>query len=664
MVRTGRVALIDRPGGVPTFVTSGPLYLSSRRYVWAIFWYNRANGFMPLSIRFMSKLKEWRELSKLVRYNILKSTTAAGSGHPSSSLSATDLMTTLMFGGFFRARLDVPLNPLNDRLIFSKGHAAPLLYSLYAVAGKVSEHELMQLRKFHSPLEGHPTMRFPYTESPTGSLGQGLSVGLGLALNAKYLDRTSYRTFVLLGDSEMAEGSNWETMQLAAYYELNNLIGIIDVNALGQRGVTMYAHDLEIYESKVKAFGWKTIVVDGHNHREIAKAYQLALKEQKRPVMIIAGTVKGKGVSFIENKNGWHGRALNKEECDRALRELGEVDKNLEGKVAAPTAHQIKQVEEKIHLKKTHYELGELVATRTAYGEGLVEIFPHHKNMVVLDAEVSNSTEAAIFNEHYPEHFFEMFIAEQNMVGAAIGFSRMGKIPFVSTFAAFFARAADQIRMSGYSDSNIKFVGSHAGCSIGQDGASQMGLEDLAMFRSQKQTVVLYPSDAVSMVLILGEAAKHQGNVYLRTTRQKTPVIYRETDHFKIGGSKTLKQSSGDVVTVVAAGITLHEALKAHDQLLEEGIAIRVIDLYSVQPLDLGTLQVAAHETKAIITVEDHYEAGGIGEAVSTALSTMPVPVYRLAVGKRPQSGTPEELMAYEEIDAGAIVKKVRGILV
>ena len=604
-----------------------------------------------------------KELARLIRYFILKSTTVAGSGHPTSSLSATDLMATLFFGGFFRANLDNPDYPANDRLIFSKGHASPLLYALYAAAHEVSERELIQLRQFESPLEGHPTMRFPFTEAATGSLGQGLAVGLGMALNGKYLDRMHYRTFVLMGDSELAEGSVWESAQVASHYELNNLIAIIDVNGLGQRGVPMGGHSTKYYADKFQAFGWKVIEINGHYIEDIQNAYHEAFQEKKRPVAIVAKTVKGKGVKFLENQEGWHGRVLNGEECEEAILSLGEISFGLRGSVLKPNNDHPTPYRGEVKLKHSVYKKGDMMATRAAYGHALVSAFPHHRNIVVLDAEVSNSTYAAFFKDHYPERFFEMFIAEQNMVGAAIGLSRRGKIPFVSTFAAFFSRAADQIRMSQYSGSNIKFVGSHVGVSIGEDGASQMGLEDIALFRSQVGSVVLYPADAVATEKLVFEAAKHFGNVYLRTTRGKTEVLYDSRDHFTIGGSKVLKESERDRVTIVAAGVTLLEAIKAHDFLLDEGVAVRVIDLYSIKPLDEATLQKAARETKVIVTVEDHYEEGGLGEAVSAALSSSGADVHRLCVRKMPRSGMPEELLSYEEIDAEAIVKKIKRLV-
>ena len=619
----------------------------------------------------ISKLKE---LAKLIRYYSLVSTTAAGSGHPTSSLSATDLMTALFFGGpperpnssgragFFRFDLKRPNFANNDRLFFSKGHASPLFYSLYAAAGAITEKELLTLRKFGSALEGHPTPAFRYTEVATGSLGQGLSIGVGMALNAK-LDKLPYRTYVLLGDSEMAEGSQWEAIQIAAHYKLNNLIAILDVNRLGQRGQTMYGHDVKAYKKRVSAFGWKTIVINGHNFNEITKAFATVQAVTDRPVMIIAKTVKGKGVLFIENKDGWHGKALSAIELKKALKELGSINNKLRGELTKPEKIVIQSLKPQTMDSQASYKLGEEVATRKAYGNALARIYPKYPNIVVLDAEVSNSTFAEVFKEKYPARFFEMFIAEQNMVGAALGFSRRGKIPFVSTFAAFLTRAFDQIRMSQYSGANIKFVGSHVGVSIGEDGASQMGLEDIAMFRSILGSAVLYPSDAVSAEKLVEEMAKHKGISYLRTTRAATPVLYSATQQFSIGGSKILKQSRKDVATVVAAGITLHEALAAYEELKKQGILIRVIDLYSIKPIDKKTLVQAAKETGATIVVEDHFAEGGIGEAVRSALPNSKGVIISLAVSKMPRSGKPAELLNYEEISRGAIMKAVKKVV-
>jgi transketolase len=610
----------------------------------------------------MADIERLEKIAKLIRYFSLASTTEAGSGHPTSSLSAADLMTGLLFGGVFRFDVERPDHPNNDRLVFSKGHASPLFYALWAAAGKVTERELMTLRKFGSRLEGHPTVAFPYCEASTGSLGQGLSIGVGMALNAKYVDTLPYRTYVLLGDSEMSEGSQYEALEIAAHYRLGNLIGIMDVNRLGQRGETMYGHDLSIYEKRISSFGWETLVIDGHSMEEILAAYEKAAAPGDRPVMIIAKTIKGKGVSFVEDKDGWHGKALSREELAGAIEELGMVDLAIRGEMPKP--------DEAAPEKRTPGKTGEVsysevraVSTRRAYGNGLVRIFPAFPDMVVLDAEVSNSTLSEIFKKAYPERFFEMYIAEQNMVGTALGFSRRGKIPFVSTFAAFLTRAFDQIRMCQYSDANIKFCGSHAGVSIGEDGSSQMGLEDIAMFRTLLNSVVLYPADAVSAEKLVEEAARHWGIVYLRTTRMDTPVIYGAVEEFPIGGSKVLRSDDGDMITVVAAGITLHEALAAWEELKAEGIYVRVVDLYSVKPVDAPTLRKAAHVTGAILTVEDHFAEGGIGEAVRSAMADVDIPIHSLAVGKMPGSGKPHELLEHEGISRNAIIKKIRELL-
>lgn len=602
-------------------------------------------------------------LSRLVRYYILKSTTAAGSGHPSSSLSAVELMVALLFGGIFRFSPKQPQAANNDRLIFSKGHASPLFYALWAAAGQVTEAELMTLRQFGSRLEGHPTLEFPFTEVPTGSLGQGLSVGVGMALNAKYLDKLPCNTFVLLGDSEMAEGSQYEALQLAAFYKLNNLVAVLDVNRLGQRGETMLAHHVETYQKRVEAFGWKTIVVDGHHLDEVTAAYVAALASVDQPVMIIAKTLKGKGVSQLEDKDGWHGKTLKLEELEKALGELGEIDLQVRGTLVEP-ANAVAQVPEKAPAAQMqNYKVGEKIATRRAYGNAIARLGSVYTSLIALDAETSNSTYAELFKEKHADRFFEMFIAEQNMVGVAMGLARRGKIPCASTFAAFFPRAFDQVRMAQYAKSNIKLCGSHAGVSIGEDGASQMGLEDIAMFRTLLGSVVLYPSDAVSTERLVECMLQHDGLVYLRTTRKDTPVLYGPTHEFKIGGSYVLKQSEADQVTVVAAGITVHEALAAYTALQVEGITIRVIDLYSIKPIDSATLLQAAKKTKAIITVEDHFAEGGMGEAVRSALAGSTTPVVSLAVRKMPRSGKPDELLAYEGINSEAIQAAVKSAL-
>lgn len=615
------------------------------------------------------RTEELTELARLIRVWMLTSTHGAASGHPTSGMSATELMTDLFFGGTLRYHKDDPDHPNNDRVIFSKGHASPLLYALWAAAGAVSEDELMTYRQFHSRLEGHPTSRFSYAEAATGSLGQGLSIGLGMALAAKHVDQLDYRTFVLLGDSEMAEGSNWEAIQLAAHYHLDNLVGIIDVNRLGQRGETMYGHDIEAYRKRIEPFGWRTILVeDGHDHQQVLEAFDQAVASDGRPTMLIARTVKGQGVSFLADTNGRHGKALDDDELKKALQELGETDSSLRGAFAPPKDPPRRTSEgtgqsDGARAEGLEYRIGADVATRAAYGSALKRIAGRYPHLIALDGEVSNSTHAEDLKDERPDQFFEMFIAEQNMVGAATGLALRGKLPFVSTFAAFFTRAFDQIRMSRHSDATIKFVGSHAGVSIGEDGPSQMGLEDIAMFRSVPDSVVLYPSDAVSTERLVEAMAQHPGIAYLRTTRGKTPVLYRADEPFPIGGAKVLRKSSRDRLTVVAAGITLHEALKAYEQLRDEEIPIRVVDLYSVKPLCKATLTAAARETGKIITVEDHYAAGGIGEAVCHSLSHERVLIRALAVNQRPRSGNPETLLDTSGISARKIIQAVHDML-
>jgi transketolase len=589
-------------------------------------------------------------------------TSTARSGHLTSSLSAADVMTALLFGGTFRFKVDEPDHPNNDRLIFSKGHASPLFYALWAVAGGITEEELLSYRRFGSRLEGHPTPRLPYVEAATGSLGQGLGIGLGMALNASRLDSLPYRTYVLLGDSEMSEGSQWETIQLAEYYHASNLIGIIDVNRFGQRGETMFGHDLDAYVRRVAAFGWKTIAIDGHDMQQALDAFRAAAMERSQPVMIVARTLKGKGISLVEDADGWHGKALDQDQWTQALRELSDVDRNLRGTVAAPEDRRPPGVASQ-PAAAPRYDLGTSVATRKAYGTALTRLEGQFPLLVSLDAEVSNSTMAELFGKRVPERFFEMFITEQNMVEVALGLSRRGKIPFVSTFAAFLTRAFDQIRMSQYSQANIKFVGSHAGVSIGEDGPSQMALEDIAMFRSILTSVVLHPCDALSTERLVEAAAAHRGMVYLRTMRQDTPVIYDVTEVFAIGGSKVLRHGPIDRLTLVAAGATVHEALEAHERLHADGIAVRVIDAYSIKPIDATTLRQAADATGAIVTVEDHYAAGGLGDAVLQALADRPVPVTMLAVQKTPMSGRGDELRGFEGISAAAIVGTAKRLL-
>ena len=606
-----------------------------------------------------------QDISKLLRYYILTSTTAAGSGHPSSSLSSTDLMNVLFFGGFLKTDLDHHEYENNDRLIFSKGHGAPLLYSLYAAAGKLTEDELMTLRHIDSPLEGHPSMRFAYSECASGSLGMGLGVGVGMALAAKK-NKLSYRTFVLLGDSELAEGSIWEAVASASYYELGNLVGIVDVNRLGQRGPTMHQHDLAVLEQKFSAFGAEVYSInDGHDLSQIKEVYDQALASQSaKPKIILAKTLKGKGVKVFEDKEGWHARTLSWEQLDAALNELGVINKEVTFRPAYPEVPDKNEMKSnKAEIVFSDYELGKEYASREGLGNFLEKNLIALDDVAVLDAEVSNSTFSDRAKKVRPESFYEMFVAEGNMMSVATGMSRRGLVPFVCTFAAFMTRGYDQIRMSQYSHSNIKFVSSHAGISLAPDGASQMGLEDVAMFRTLRGSVVLVPADALSSEKLIVEAYKHKGNVYVRTSKMAVPAIYKREEDFPIGGSKVLRQSENDIVTLVSAGVTLHEALKAHEQLKGEGVNIRVIDTYSIKPLDKKTLNQACFETRALLTIEDHYPEGGLYEAVASSMNKNATPVYGLAVMKEPHTGKPEEVMEQEKINAAAIVAKVKKII-
>jgi transketolase len=604
--------------------------------------------------------EELENLARLARYYSLVSTTKAGSGHPTSSMSAADLMTVVFFREM-QYNFDEARQPNNDRVIFSKGHASPLLYSLYTVAGAISEDELMTLRKFGSRLEGHPTSRLPWVEAATGSLGQGLSIGVGEAISGKYLDKQDFTVYVLLGDGEMAEGSVWEALASGANYKLDNLIAIVDVNRLGQSQPTAYEHNMAVYVNRVKAFGWHTIEVDGHDMNAICRAFDEAKKVKDQPVAIVAETIKGKGVPFLADQNGWHGKAVPEADLPRALDELGPVNTELRGGVRKPapmreTTPAFKQP------VAPDYKLGDMIATRRAYGNGLKKLGDANAHIVALDGDVKNSSYSEIFQKAHPDRFFEMFIAEQNMVGAAVGLARMKKRPFVSTFAAFFTRAYDQIRMGALSEANMVLTGSHAGVSIGEDGASQMGLEELAMMRAVHGSTVLYPSDAVSTERLLAEAAQRDGVVYVQTTRADTPVIYDNNESFPIGGAKVVKQSDKDAVTVIGAGITLAEAVKAHGLLQKEGINIRVVDAYSVKPIGAKTIADAAHATNnRVLVVEDHWFEGGLGDAVLNIFATDPaVSVTKLAVTKTPHSGKPAELLADQGIDANGIAAKVR----
>jgi transketolase len=613
-----------------------------------------------------TQVQQWTELAQQLRVDSIRCTTAAGSGHPTSSMSAADLMAVLM-SSYLHYDFDNPKNPNNDHLIFSKGHASPLLYSMYKAAGAISDEELLTLRKFGSRLEGHPTPMLPWVDVATGSLGQGLPIGVGIATCGKYLDKLPYRIWVLLGDSETAEGSVWEAFDHALHYKLDNLVAIIDVNRLGQRGETELGWNTAAYEARAKGFGWNAIVIDGHNYDEIDAAYRQALQTSDVPTVIIAKTLKGKGVSFLENKEGWHGKALNKQQEEQALNELHYV-RSKTFPVQKPDENRQAATEgEKGALNLPEYDGKEGVATRKAYGDALRALGGAYPDVVALDGEVSNSTYAEEFKFAYPDRFFEQYIAEQQLVAAAVGMSVRHKIPFASTFAAFFTRAYDFIRMAAISRANIRLCGSHAGVSIGEDGPSQMALEDLAMMRAVFGSTVLYPCDANQTARLVALMAETSGIVYMRTTREKTPVIYSPDDEFTIGGSRVLRSSDKDEVTIVGAGITLHNALAAYDQLKSQGIRARVIDAYSIKPIDAETLFAAADEAGGcIVTVEDHWPEGGLGEAVLEAFTQRDgdLPrIVKLAVQSMPGSGTPDELMEEAGISAHHIAQAVRALV-
>ncbi|MFL5657094.1 MAG: transketolase [Ktedonobacteraceae bacterium] len=612
-----------------------------------------------------AQVQQWTELAQQLRVDSIRSSTAAGSGHPTSSMSAADLMSVLMLS-YLHYDFDNPKNPNNDHLIFSKGHASPLLYSMFKAAGAISDEELMTLRKFGSRLEGHPTPVLPWVDVATGSLGQGLPIGVGIGLAGKYLDKLPYHIWVVLGDSEMAEGSIWEAFDHASHYKLDNLVGILDVNRLGQRGETELGWNTAAYAARAKAFGWNAIVIDGHNYDEINQAYAQAAQPNGSPTLIVAKTIKGKGVSFLENKDGWHGKALSKDQEEQAIKELNPVrSKTFPVQKPAPGQPAPEPAKKPVELPR--YDGKDPVATRKAYGDALQALGAANPDVVGLDGEVSNSTYAEEFAKAFPDRFFEQYIAEQQMVAAAVGMSVRHRIPFASTFAAFFSRAYDFIRMAAISRANIRLCGSHAGVSIGEDGPSQMALEDLAMFRAVFGSTIVYPCDPNQTAQLVAQMADHDGIVYMRTTREKTPVIYSPDEEFKIGGSKVVRSSDNDRLTVVAAGITLHETLKAYDQLKSQRVTIRVIDAYSVKPMDEETLLAAAQEVgDKFIVVEDHWCEGGLGDAVLDVFSRRdgPLPqVVKLAVQSMPGSGTADQLMEEAGISAHNIVEAVNALL-
>jgi transketolase len=628
----------------------------------------RPEGFlMPTKTEIAELVALLESKAAQLRIDSIVSTSEAGSGHPTSCASAADIVSVLFFAVMRYDPAD-PKNPANDIFILSKGHAAPLLYAAWAEAGFVKRQDLLTLRKIDSSFEGHPTPRLPFVDVATGSLGQGLSVGVGMALNAKYLDRSDQRIYVLMGDGESAEGAVWEAAEISSYYKLHNLCATIDVNRLGQSQETMLEHDMAAYQARWNAFGWQALVVDGHNIPQLLDAYEKAAHTADRPTVVLARTLKGKGIPFAEDRLGWHGKALKKgEELETALRalEAGRNGSALQWTPRKPAARPAAAgAPAPVSAGKPPYAPGQMVATREAFGAALAALGDSSPRIVALDGDVKNSTFSEEFQKKFPDRFFQDFIAEQNMAGASMGFASRGRIPFAATFACFFTRAFDFIRMAAISHSNIKLVGTHAGLSIGEDGPSQMGLEDLAMICAEPNFTVLYPTDGVSTWRAIESAAACDGPVYVRTGRPKTPVIYSPEEKFEVGKCKVLRQSSNDRAAIVAAGVTLFEALKAYDRLSKEGIAVRVIDLYSVQPIDRETLRESARAAGGlVVTVEDHYAHGGLGDAVLAALAGEPVRLHKLAVREIPRSGKPEELIERFGISAGAIVEAVKKAL-
>jgi transketolase len=606
-----------------------------------------------------SRAEKWRDLAQQLRVDAVRATAAAGSGHPTSAMSAADLIAVLA-EKYLRYDFDRPKQPNNDHLIFSKGHASPLLYALYKAAGAVSDDELLGMRRVGSRLEGHPSPILPWIDVATGSLGFGLPVGVGIALAAKTIDPRPYRVWVLVGDSEMAEGSVWEAFEHAAHWGLDNLTVIVDVNRLGQSGETMHGWHLMSYAERACAFGWQALPIDGHDLDAIDEAYAEAISTVGRPTVIIAATRKGRGVAAVEDKPGWHGKVLPDPEA--AITELGGQHSHRIRLTPPPNEPRARHYS-KEQLSLPAYELGTTKATRRAYGEALAALGSARRDVIAMDGEVSNSTYSGIFAEAHPERFFEMYVAEQQMIAAAVAFDVRGLTPFASAFAAFFSRAYDFIRMAAISRASIRIAGSHAGVATGEDGPSQMALEDLAMFRAVHGSTVLYPSDANQTAKLVALAADNPGVTYLRTTRPDTPVIYPPEAEFRVGGSHLVHGSLRDQVTIAAAGITVHEAIKAALRLAAEGIYARVLDLYSVKPIDRDTLLESVRTTQGrLVTAEDHWPEGGLGDSVLAALadSGLPLRVIKLAVRGMPGSGPADELLRAAGINADAISTAVR----
>ena len=609
------------------------------------------------------QVEHLHELGQQLRVDSIRCSTAAGSGHPTSSMSAADLIAVLL-ARYLHYDWSHPKEPNNDHLIYSKGHASPLVYSMFKAAGVVSDAELLTFRKFGSKLEGHPTPVLPWVDVATGSLGQGLPIAVGVALAGKYLDKLPYHVWTLCGDSELAEGSIWEGLDKAAHYGLSNFTAIFDVNRLGQRGETEFGWDLDVYRARAEAFGCRAVEIDGHDIGEIDRALAEARASTGKPTVIVARTVKGKGFGEIENKDGWHGKALAPDMAERAIKELG-GERSIKVEAMKPEPGQPAPVGGDGRVTLPKYDLGEKVATRKAYGDALLALGAR-QGVVAMDGEVSNSTHADEFAKQYPDRFFEMYIAEQMLVATAVGMSVRGYIPFASTFAAFFSRAYDFIRMAAISEANIRLAGSHAGVEIGQDGPSQMAMEDLASMRAIHGSTVLYPSDATSAAALTETMADTKGIVFMRTTRGAYPVLYGSGEKFEVGGSRVVRHSDHDDVTLIGAGVTLHNSLEAAELLEKDGIKARVIDLYSVKPVDAATLRAAAKATSnRFVVTEDHSPEGGLASAVLEALAGDPERprLAHCAVRKMPTSGTPQELMEAAGISAGHIAGAARGLL-
>jgi transketolase len=609
----------------------------------------------------MSRTSFRQELAQQLRVDSVRASAAAGSGHPTSSMSAAELMAVLL-DGHLRLDIDAPDDPRNDHLVFSKGHASPLYYALLKAAGGISDEELLTFRRFGSRLEGHPTPRIPPTDVATGSLGQGLAVAVGLALAGKFLDRVPYRVWALCGDSEMSEGSIWEAFQRAAWSGLDNLVAIVDVNRLGQTRETMLGWDLDGYESRARAFGWHTVIVDGHDMDAVDDALTEAESTIGRPTVVLARTLKGRGVAAVEDQLGKHGKPL--DDPDAAIAELGGI-RDLSVRLRTPEERPLPQPTLHGNGEPPRWDVGEQVATRQAYGKALAALGATRGDVVALDGEVSNSTSSELFAQDHPDRYFEMFIAEQQMIAAAVGFQARGWVPFASTFGAFLSRAYDFIRMAAVSRANLRLCGSHAGVSIGEDGPSQMALEDMAALRAVHGSTVLHPSDANQAAQLVFEMADRPGISYLRTLRGKTPVRTPPDERVRIGGSRTVRSYGQDDVTLVACGITVGEAESAAEMLDAEGIHARVLDCYSIKPIDVAVLATAAEQTAGFVTVEDHRPEGGLSEAVLSALADQPrrPPVRILAVDDMPISGSPAELMHAAGIDAEAIAGAARRLI-